>query len=239
MSQRQKKSFSEVAFVEAVARQATAFLLIRPIRPGAETCLRSRFLSINEDGHLVMATPWGRHAERKVFLPIGWDVSIRFPVGDFILQARTKVLGHCQFLSQANRRVDAFLAERAGRVVAMNERRQPRQDVDVSRGVVVSVWPAEELTAGKPLKPRVGFLANVSPGGMGVRFRHEVGLTVGARVIIRVEDRAVEACTIHRAEVKHCTIGDAGEYLTGFGDVTELGPGQDLPVMESLASGQD
>lgn len=239
MSRRQKRSFSEVAFVEAVARHATAYLLIRPIRRGAETYLRSRFLSVNEAGDLVLAAPTTDDRRRKVFLPIGWDVSIRFPVGDFLLQARTSVLGHCQFLSQANRRVDALVVERAGRVVAMNERDQPRREVDVSRHVAVSIWPADELAGAGPLRPRSGFLANRSPRGMGVRIHREIGLGVGARVVIRIEDRAVEACTICRAVLKHCTVGGDGEFLVGFGEVTELGPGQDVPVMESLASHDD
>jgi len=234
MAEWQTKSFSEVAVVEAVARQANVYLVIQPIRPGAETRLCSRFLSLNHSGDLVLEAPGTQTDRKKVFLPIGWEVLMKFPVGDFLLQAPSRVLGHCQYARRPARRIDAIVVERVGKVACLNRRKHPRREIDPAIVVAASVWPVDALRAGRCPDPRTGVLANRSRGGLGIRLDRPLPGQVGCEVIVRLEDRSAESCTICRAVLKHCTPVPDGKWLAGLGNVVELGPGQAVPLMESL-----
>jgi len=234
MGERQKTSFSQVAFVEAVARQATVGLVIRPIHPGSGGRLCSRFLGLCGNGDLILAAPGARTDQKKVFLPIGWELEMTFPLADLLLRASTCVLGHCQHAQHPTRRIDAIVVRRPSKVTTLNRRRFPRQEADPSVRVPVSVWPSLELRAGPCGPPRIGLLANRSRTGLGVRFAAKLQAGVGSEVILRLEDHAAEACAIHRAVVKHCTPAPGGKWLVGFGQAVELGPGEAVPIMESL-----
>lgn len=234
MTERQRKSFSQVAFVEAVARQARVYLVIRPIRPGSQSHLCSRFLGLDDHADLVLAAPETQTDQKKVFLPIGWDLAMSFRVGSFLLQAPTRVLGHCQHAQHATRRIDAILVQRPGKVTSLNRRREFRHPVDPSVRVAASVWLASELNAASRCGPRMGMLANRSTVGLGIRFDRKLPADIGSGVIVRLEDRSAESCVICQAVLKHCTPVPDGKWLAGFGDVVELAPGQAVPIMESL-----
>ena len=236
MAERQKKSFSQVALVEAVARQTSVCLVIRPIHPRGESRLCSRLLGINEDADLVLAAPSTRAEKEKVLIPVGWDADVTFPVGEFVLQAPTRVLGHCQFPLRPPRRVDAVILRCQGKIVPLYQRRQPRRDASPSSSVVVaSVWPVAQLNAAGA-KPSAGVLANHSSDGLGIRFEKRPLLEIGCEMIIRLEEPRVDSRRIYRSAMKHCTLLPDGKWLAGFGDLVELAPGQAVPIMESLAS---
>lgn len=233
MAERQKKSFSQVALVEAVARQTGVCLVIRPIHPHGESRLCSRLLGINEDTDLVLAAPWTRAGKDKVFIPVGWGAEVTFPVAEFVLQVPTRVLGHCQFPLRPPRRVDAMVLRSLGKVVPLYRRRQPRHDVSPSTVVVASVWPAAQLSAGA--RPRSGVLANRSGIGLGIRFEKRPLLETDRQMIVRLEDSGADSRRIYRATLKHCTPLPDGKWLAGFGDLVELTPGRAVPIMEALA----
>ena len=235
MDDRQQTSFSQVALVEAVARQAAAYLVIRPIHPRSETRLCSRFLSLNDQGDLVLSAPETQADQKKVFLPIGWELDMTFPVGDLLLRASTRVLEHCQHAQNPTRRIDAIVVRRPSKVTSLNRRRHPRQEADPSVRVAASVWPGLALRGGRCPAPRIGVLANRSRIGLGIRFATKLQADVGCEVVIRLEDYSAESCAIYRAVVKHHTPAGDGKWLVGFGEAVELGPGQAVPIMESLA----
>ena len=238
MPQHQRKSFSEVAFVEAVARQVSLTLVIRPIRPGAPTHLSSRFLAADSRGNPVLAAPWAQEERDKVFVPVGWDLGMTFPMGGFTLQARSHVLGHCQHRRYPTRRVDALLVERSTRVVSLSSREHPRTVMDPQRRILACLWPADQLSGRPAGAPRTGLLANRSEGGMGVRLDCPPALEVGQEAIVRLTESGADSARIFLGTLEHCTADSSGKWLAGLGDVVELGPGQAVPIMESLANAE-
>lgn len=236
MSDRPQKTFSDVAMAEAVARQVVATVVVRPVRPGGPTRLTSRFVGSQEDGRVVLIAPRCVDDGAKVFLPVGWDLLVTFPMGTLTLQARTRVLGHLHFQLFPTRRVDAIAVERMTRVASLNSRKHPRTEIDPARHVAVSIW-SESAADGLHASPIRGVLANQSAGGFGVRTEAPLGLACGSGVILRLEDPAAESASIFRAVLKHLMPRGPGHWLVGFGEAVELGPGQAVPVMESLARG--
>ena len=230
----QKKSFSEVAFVEAVARQVSLTLVIRPVRPGAPTRMCSRFLAADSQGNPILAAPWTPKDDRKVFVPGGWDLGMTFPMGGFTLQARSRVLGHCQHRRFPTKRVDALLVERSTRVVSLSSRRHPRTEIDPERRIVASLWPEAPLAQGAAPAPRTGMLANRSQEGLGIRLDAPPNVAVGQEAVCRLIEPGAVSARIYQGVLKHVTAESGGKWLVGLGDVVELGPGQAVPIMESL-----
>jgi len=234
MTERPKKSFSEVALTEAIARLTSVYITVKPVSPGSDRLLCSRFLATRPAGDLILAEPWA--ADKKVFLPVGWDLGIAFSVGEFILQARTRVLDHCQFRLHPTRHVDAMVVQRPDKLVSLNQRKHPRHEVDPSSHVMVSMWFSGDMERLRGEKPRIGRLLNRSQDGLGVGFDVPLPARTDVQVILRLEEKDAASCGIYRAVLKHCTLTPQGIWLAGLGEVTELGPGEAVPIMESLAT---
>jgi len=232
-----KTSFSQVAIVEAVARLAQVCLVVRPLRSGPEKRLSSRFLGVAPDGNVVLAVPISEGPKgRKVFLPDGCYVGMVFSVGDMLLQAVTRVLGYCHHMQQPGRRVEALTVARPIKVTELSQRKHPRWEIDPAEQMAVSLWPAEILASGAPTTPRTGYAVNCSAEGLGVRLCQALPFPTGTEMILRIESRGPRESLIHRGVLKHCTPMADGQFLAGFGEVVELGPGQAVAIMESLAA---
>jgi len=228
------RSFAEVALAEAIARRARVDLVLKPVTPSTDKRLRSRFLGVARTGGLVLDVPVGARV-RRVYLPCGWELGMAFPVGGFLLQTRTTVLDHCQFALYPTRRVDAVVVARPGRILAVNRRKQPRYEVDPSRTVVACLWPAEALISGGRVFPRVGRLKNFSREGLGLVFPTVLPYEPGTEMVLRLEEHAREEHRLVSAVFRHSTALGDGQWLAGFSDVVELGPGQRIGIIESLA----
>jgi hypothetical protein len=232
-----KRSFSEVTIVEAIARLAGVCLVVRPLRPGPERRLSSRFLGMEADGKPILSVPAAEGPKnRKVFLPVGCDVGMVFQVGELLLQAVTRVVGHCHHQQYPSRRVEAIIVARPMKVTELSRRGNPRWEIDPSEQIAASVWAAQGLAPGSLVAPRLGQLVNWSADGFGVSLPKPLPCQAGTEMIIRLEGRRIREFPIYRGVLKHCTPRSDGQFLAGFGEVVELRPGQAVNVMESLAS---
>ena len=238
MKETRSTSFSEVALVEAVARMASVYLALRPVPPSRHRRLTSRLLAFDGCGDLVLDVPAA--GEDKVFIPADWDVGLFFPVGEFMLQALTRVVGHTFHRTCSNRRVDALIVRRPERLISLNQRSEVRQEV--SQYVPVTIWPSERSDSDPALgdppllgPPRLGLLANRSPNGLGVLLQSDARIEPGTSVLVRLEDPASATADLFRAVLKHCTGQIGGGYLAGLGELAELGPGQAVELIRMLA----
>jgi len=227
-------SFSQVTLVEAVARLVKVQLVPGPVAPGKESRLASRFLGRRKSGELLLAAPQGKRG--KVFLSPGSRIGMVFAVAGQTYQAQSVVVDHCLFQPNPARRVDAVVIKRPEKVTCLNQRSQPRWEADVEHAPFASLWPAGSISEDATPAPRVGRLANWSSEGMGLLFDQPLHLEDGAEVIIRLEGRTMPEHPVYRAALRHCTPRSEGGFLAGFAEVTELGPGQAVPIMESLAT---
>ena len=218
--------------MEAVARRIRVHLVLKRITPKTDSRLRSRFLGTIGRDRLVLSVPLsGNH---KVCIPVGWEMGMAFPVGQFLLQARTTVLDHCQFQLYPTRRVDGMVVQRPTKILSLNRRSQPRYEVDPSVYIAASLWLADSLAHGEQTDVRSGQLVNWSAGGLGIRFSSNPSCDQGDQMIIRLEKADGNEWPIFRAILRHCTPQDNGEWLAGFSDVAGLGPGQESEMIESL-----
>ncbi|MDY7009776.1 MAG: PilZ domain-containing protein [Planctomycetota bacterium] len=234
MATRQSKSFAEVTFMEAVARRICVHLVLKPITPKTDSRLRSRFLGNIGRDRLVLDVPLsGGH---KVYIPVGWEMGMAFPVGQFLLQARTTVLDHCQFQLYPTRRVDGLVVQRPTKILSLNRRSRPRYEVDPSVYIAASLWPADSLASGNQTDVRSGQLINWSAGGLGIRLSKNLPCNPGDQMIIRLEKADGNEWPIFRAILRHCTPQDNQEWLAGFSDVGALSPGQESEIIESLVA---
>jgi len=182
-----RKSFSEVAVVEAVARLASVWLVVRPLRPGPERRLSSRFLGIDKGGRLILAVPTtGDTTAEKVFLPVGCDVGMIFSVGGLLLQVVTRVLDHCHYRQFRDRRVEALAVQRPSHVTELSHRKNLRWEVDVGEQITASIWPVEGLCSAAPPPPRIGRLVNWSDSGLGVCLAELIPHQLGTAMVIRL-----------------------------------------------------
>jgi hypothetical protein len=192
---------------------------------------------MDKDGRVILAVPAAEGARnKKVFLPVGCDVGMVFPVGGLLLQAVTHVLDHCHHQQHPPRRVEAIIVARPGKVTALSQRQNPRWEIDPSDRIAASIWSAESLASGARPLPRMGRLANWSDGGLGICLGEPLPCQAETEVIIRLEGRKPNEFPIYRGVLKHFTPRPDGQFLAGFGEVVELGPGQAVPIMESLAA---
>jgi len=240
MTRRQDRTFTEVALLEAAARRAHVDLILKaPAGGRSESHLASRFLGTREGPDLVLQVPWT--GGRKVFVPARREMEMAFPVGQFLLQAATRVLGHCQYPLHATRRVDGLVVAWPERVIPRNQREDVRRQVDPAGHVVAWVWLAETLEAGHVEACQVGLLSNWSQTGFGIRFGRRPPYHPGAKTIIRLDDTspAPGELRIYRARLKHVTRLSRSAWLAGFGEAAEVGPGQAVGVIEALANAAD
>ncbi|MCK4626861.1 MAG: flagellar brake domain-containing protein [Phycisphaerae bacterium] len=232
MAMRQSKSFTEVTFLEAVARRIRVYLISKPVTPETDGRLRSRFLGAAGPDHLILDVPVSKN--RKVCVPVGWEMGMSFSMGQFLLQARTTVLDHCQFQLYPTRRVDGLVVHRPSRILSLNRRSQPRYDVDPSAYIMVSLWLAESLAHGDRSVVLSGQLINRSESGLGIKLAANLPCSPGTEIIIRMEKADGDEWPIFQAIFKHCTQQGDEEWLAGFGDVSRVEPGQYTSTIESL-----
>jgi hypothetical protein len=199
--------------------------------------LSSRFLGIDKGGRLILAVPTtGDTTAEKVFLPVGCDVGMIFSVGGLLLQVVTRVLDHCHYRQFRDRRVEALAVQRPSHVTELSHRKNLRWEVDVGEQITASIWPVEGLCSAAPPPPRIGRLVNWSDSGLGVCLAELIPHQLGTAMVIRLERWKPQDSSIHRGVLRHCTPKPDGQFLAGFGNVVELGPGQAVPIMESLAA---
>jgi len=235
MAAEQTNSRLEDALSEAVARRVRVDLVVDRITPGMERRLVSRFLGFRGPAQLVLDVPrWG---QRKVHVPEGCRMGLAFPVGASIVQARTVAVDHVQYPLYPTRRVDALVVERPQQIASVNRRRSARHEVPPERTITVALWPAEELTGGSSVHPRIGRVKNYSEGGLGILFPAFLPLAVDTAVVLRLEETGMDECRICRARFRHSTWLGEGEWLAGFADVEEVAPGQAAALMKNLADG--
>jgi hypothetical protein len=239
MAEPQPRSFTEVTFVEAAARRARVDLVIKPVTAGGEKRLISHFLGIAGPGRLALAPP---HTVRgkKVFLPVDWQVGMSFELADLWFQATTTVLEHSMFQQFAMRRVDALIVKQPAKVISSRSRREkPRQQVDPAKPFLATIWSADDMADTKHEPLQVGRLHDWTEDGLGVRLAEPLALPVGQRVIIRL-DRALKGeCIFLWGAFRHCTSVESGIWLTGFGEVTNVKPGEAVRLMEFLSASPD
>ncbi|MCK4625557.1 MAG: flagellar brake domain-containing protein [Phycisphaerae bacterium] len=232
MTMQQSKSFTEVTFMEAVARRLRVYLISKPVAPETDGRLRSRFLSAAGPDRLILDVPVFKN--RKVFVPVGRELGMTFSMGQFLLQARTTVLDHCQFQLYPTRRVDGLVVQRPTRILSINRRSQPRYEVDPSAYIMVSLWPAENLAHGDRTVVRSGQLINWSESSMGIKLAANLPCGPGTEMIIRMEKVDSDEWPIFQAILRHCTPQENGQWQAGFSDVSRVGPGQNTSTIESL-----
>jgi hypothetical protein len=230
----QQKSLTDVALVEAIARQTDTLIVPQPSLPGKERRLTSRFLGTSAGGDLVLAVPMERG--KKVFISAQEPLGLIFSMQDFTFQAQTAAIDHCLYPLQPARRVDALVVRRPEKVLALKLRQHPRWEPDLNHPIHVSLWPMQDLMSGLSSPPRKGRLMNVSVDGMGVLFESAPPYATCDQVIVRLEDARHPEQLIFLGVVKHCTGAAGGGWTTGLGDVREIGLGQVVPVMDSLAN---
>ncbi len=237
MGRQQISSFAEVTFIEAIARRIRVDLIIKPIAPGSDSRLRSRFLGAYPKDRIILEVPQARR--HKVFVPVGWDAGMAFSMGQFLLQARTTVLDHCQFQLYPTRRIDGLIVQRPTRIISLNRRSHPRHEVDPSAHVTMtSIWSAEDLARGDKTASHSGQLSNWSVGGLGIRLSANLPYSPGTQVIVRLDQAGCDECPIFRAVLKHCTLQKNGEWIAGFGEMVKIEPGQAVKTIESLTEPQ-
>ena len=237
MAEWRKTSFSQVALLEAVARMARVQLVPRPTAPGKESRLASRFLAIRANGEVILEAP--RAKRGKVFLSPGCRLGLVFAVANQVYQAQTAVADNCLFQATPAHRVDAVAVFHPEKVLPLNQRSQPRWEVDVHEPMYASLWPAAELSGQARPAPRVGRLVNWSAAGMGLLFDAPLPLADNCDVVIRLEGRKLSEHPIYRGVLRHCTARPEGGYLAGFAHATELAPGQAVDIVESIAAAAD
>jgi len=237
MAVQQATSFAHMSVLEAAARRLRVDLVLKPVTPGTDTRLRSRFLGIRNPDRLVLAVPQTRRG-KKVFVPNGWDLGIGFELEDQWLQARTTVVGHCLYPVHATRRVDGLMVQRPDEILSRSPRRKPRCEVDPSRLVTATLWAVECLESTNFATQAVGRILNWSETGLGVRLSARPPLRAGMEVLVRLETEDTEETPIYRGVLKHCTAHETGTWLAGIGEVTHVQPGEALTLAEFLAAPQ-
>ena len=227
-------SFAEVAFHEAAARKVRLNLLIKPVREDDQRQLASRFLAMADRSHAVLATPTKPNGD-KVFLPLGWQLGMGFAVGNLFIQARASVEAHTQHPVYPGRKVDALVIRCPQKVTSITRRQEVRYDVDDPHLTSASVWLEQELLEGLHEIHREGRVLNWSESGFGIHLPAPVPFEPGAAVVLRVEGLRGTGCTFYRGAFRHCSAHHGGGFLIGFGEVSEITPGQCYPIMETLS----
>ncbi len=249
MPKHEAKSFSQVSFLEAVARRVRVDLVLKPVAPGTDKRLVSQFLGTQEPSGIVLATPrtvvtirrtkGGERTRRgeKVFVPVGWDIGMSFELRGLWLQARTTVSGHSLFPLYPTRRVDAILVRQPERVLVSDRRQESRHTVDPTIPVWATLWSAEGLESGDFSSSQAGWLADRSEIGLGIKLSTIPQLTDGENVAIHLEIGRGQECLICRGVIKHITAHSQGSWIVGIGEVTYLEPGGEaLRLTEFLAA---
>ena len=117
----QARSYEQVVILEAASRGLRVDLVLHPVTPGSHKRLITKFLGLHGDRELSLAVPW-TPKDVKVFVPIGWHLGMAFELSGLWIQARTEVVGHCQFRRPDARRVDALIVERPDRITSVRRR---------------------------------------------------------------------------------------------------------------------
>ncbi len=219
------KSFTEVTLLEAVTRRVRADLIVEPVTPNSEARLISQILGINDNG-VILRVPKTKTGE-KVFLPVGWSLGMSFEMGHLWLQARSEVLDHCLYAPQPGQKIDAIAVRRPSQILSSDRRRSPRHRIDPARTVMATVWPITETEDTPVGSICIGRLLNWSEGGLCASFKQRPPLPTGTQVCVRLQlPQAGQQCPILQGAVRRHCRSDDGSWVLGFGDVTEMGPGE-------------
>jgi hypothetical protein len=228
------RSFAEVSFLEAVGRRVQVTLVLKPVPPGRQGRLVSRFLGWQGADGLVLEVPRANGAQ--VFVPIGWELGISFAVGRHFLQAMTTVREHCQFPLPPGARQDAVVVACPRKVLASNRRAECRKSFGPNDFVYASMWSMAPLDSGQSMQERGGRALNESASGLGIRTETPLPDPPGTEMLIRLERRGDSESRIVRGVLKHCSLDSEGFWLAGFGDVQELAPGDAVALTEAITA---
>ena len=214
------RPFAQATVAEAVARHVRVDLVLKPVTPGTDQRLISRFLGTQGDD-LVLDTPWKGNNDR-VFVPAGWDMGMAFESGNLWVQTRTEVLGHCLFLVDTPQRVDGLVVRRPAKVLSTRPGRKPRHRVDPSAPVAATVWPAKSLQDADDRSAHRGQLVNWSQGGLCIALDEKPRFVVGAKLLIRLQTFVADQRPILQGTVVHYSVNQQGLWQVGFGNVREM-----------------
>lgn len=234
---RQTPSFSEIAVIEAITRRLRVDLVLKPVTPGSDKRLISTFLGTSGEEQIVLAVPRTPRGA-KVFVPDEWEVGLSFGLGGLWLQARSQVVGRCQFALQPTRRADAILVRRPARILSANRRRVPRHPTNSTRPVAAMAWAADVIAATDSAAPQVGRLMNWSEEGLAIRFFGPPSLNDGDKAIVRLHLSKTEECPILQGVVRHSTSEGNNCWVVGLGDVSDVRPGEAVDLIEMLGAPQ-
>ena len=235
MPEPQTRPLAEVTFIEAVARHARVDLILSPVVADGERRLISHFLGREAPSRLILAPPKKADGQ-KVFVPVGWDLGMSFDLANVWFQATTTVLEHCMFRQSASHRVDALAVEHPTQRLSATRRGAPRRCADPARPFTAIIWSAERVVDARLSPLQVGMLQDWSATGLGARLRHPLGLAPGDRAIICLERVTGEESIFLWGVLRHCTATDDGYWLAGFGDLTDMRPGEAVDLMSFLAA---
>ena len=79
-------------------------------------------------------------------------------------------------------------------------------------------------------------IVDYSVGGLGIKADAPLPMKIGQQVVIQLRTARQRDCLILRGQLRHCTPCEDGAWRAGFGDVTEVEPGQPHSLIEFLAS---
>ena len=214
------RSFAQTTIAEAVARHARVDLVLKPVTPGTDQRLISRFLGTQGDD-LVLDTPWKGNNDR-VFVPVGWDIGMAFESANLWVQTRTEILGHCLFLMDTPQRVDGLIVRRPAKILSTRPGRKPRHRVHPATPVAATVWPAKSLQDADDKSAHRGQLVNWSQGGLCIALHERPRFVVGAKLLIRLQTFVVGHRPILQGTVVHYSVNKQGLWQVGFGSVREV-----------------
>ena len=238
MNKSKAKSFTEVTFIEAIARHVRISLTAPEYLPGEENRLASYFLGIVGDGRIALAPPTSAEGE-KVFLPVDCQLKMSFSLEDMWLQAATTVLEHGMHRRLPTRRGDALIVRQPTELLTTNRRGRPRKTVDPTTVFLATIWPPQRDLDTK-LKPlQTGRVNDWSEGGLGILLTSKLELEISQMIIIGLDGPKNSERIFLWADLKHCTLCKTDVWLAGFGNLTNVRAGEAVNLMEFLSSTPD
>ena len=206
-----------------------------PVVADGDRRLISHFLGLEDPCRVILAPPKTGNG-KKVFLPVGWELGMSFDLANVWFQATTTVLEHCMFRQSPSQRVDALAVKQPQQLLSANRRSTPRRRADPARPFTATIWSAQRVADTKLAPLQVGMLQDWSAAGLGARLWRPLDLAPGDRAVICLDSVAGEDSVFLWGVLRHCTATEDGCWLAGFGDLTDMRPGEALDLMSLLAA---
>lgn len=218
---------------EAAARRLRADLVMRAVRPGADTRLISRFLGLSSDRGVILEVPRTVRGD-LVYVPDGWQVGVSWQLDRHAVQAVMDVIGHPQFPVQPTHKVDSLLLRWPDRVILLDRRREIRWELDPSHPVRIEVWQDLADDAGLQQRPYGGRLVDRSESGMGLRLPAALPWAEGSRLIVRLQGDLPHEAGLYRATLAYCAPDEDYGWRVGLARVEAVEPGECPSLIAAL-----